>query len=180
MTTDTTDVDAQLDALAEQIATTAAAATEARTDLAEAKAARGDAVADGTLEDSHSARVIAARERLEVCTETEHALIRRRRTLSNETPAVSSAAGDSRTVRVTITGTPGRHACNLPSSGRRLMGGDDLTVTADDALTLAAGGYVRTVGKLPDWWPHGVPIPDESTLYAISGAPGSGGRPRTP
>ena len=167
--TTTTDTADQLDALTAQLEAATNATAAARAELAAAKAARGDAIVAGTLEESHSARVLAARERLEVCLETEHALTRRRRTLTDDAPVAASEAGDSRTVRVRVAGIPGRHSCNQPSTGRRLMGGEELTLPADDALALATGGHVRVVGKVPSWWPHSVPIPDESTVRALSG-----------
>jgi len=167
--TTTTDTAEQLDALTAQLEAATTATADARAELAAAKAARGDAIVAGTLEESHSGRVLAARERLEVCLETEHALTRRRRTLTNDAPAPVSEAGDSRTVRVRVAGIHGHHSCNQPSTGRKLIGGEELTLPADDALALAGMGHVRVVGKVPSWWPHSVPIPDESTARALSG-----------
>jgi hypothetical protein len=68
-----------------------------------------------------------------------------------------------------VAGIPGHHSCNQPSTGRKLIGSEELTLPADDALALAGMGHVRVVGKVPSWWPHSVPIPDESTARALSG-----------
>lgn len=168
-TTTRTDTADELAALAEQLEAATTATADARAELAAAKAARGDAIVAGTPQNSHSSRVLAARERLDVCLETEHALTRRRRSLVNDAPPTVSEASDSRTVRITVTGIPGQHACNQPSTGRKLHGGEELTLPADDALALVGHGYVRVVGQVPFWWPQGVPIPVESTLRALAG-----------
>lgn len=168
-TTTTTTSAAELDALTEKLAAATAATAEARAELAAAKAARGDATIDGTIADTHSARVLAAEASVDVCLEAEHALSRRRRVLLDDAPPLVSDAGDSRTVRVRILGRAGSHACNQPSTGGRLEGGAEVTLPADDALSLAAGGYVLPLDALPAWWPQTVPVPDEAALRALAG-----------
>ena len=169
MTTTTTDTAEQLDALTGRLEAATTATADARAELAAAKAARGDATAAGIPQESHSARVLAARELLEVCLETEHALTRRRRALMDDAPPLITDAGDSRTVRVLVAGAPGRHSCNQPSTGRKLAGGEELTLPADDALALAGMGHVCVLAPIPSWWPNSVPIPDESIVRALSG-----------
>lgn len=162
-TTTSTDTAQQLDDLTAKLEAATTATADTREELAAAQAARGDANATGTLTDAHSTRVLAARQRLEVCLETEHALTRRRRALLDEAlPAAFSEAGDSRTVRVTVVGRPGQWSCTHPTTGRKLMGGDELAMAADDALSFGRAGHVRVIGKAPSWWPNSVPIPDAS------------------
>jgi hypothetical protein len=161
--TDTTSTPAaELEALTERQTAAREATARARAELAAAKAARADAVIDDTLTAQHVERLDDAREELELCQDVETRLEHRRRTLAGDAPPVSDAAGDTRSVRVRVAGILGRHSCNQPSTGRRLMGGEEVTLPADDALALATGGHVRPVGKLPSWWPHSVPVPDDS------------------
>ena len=170
MTDTTTDQAAELEAITERQAAAREATARARAELAAAKAARAAAVVDDTLTARHVERLDDAREELELCEDVESELARRRRALTGDVPApVSEAAGESRTVRVRVAGIHGRHSCNQPSTGRALMGGEELTIPADDALSLASGGHVRVVGKIPAWWPHSVPVPDESILRAVAG-----------
>lgn len=167
---DDRDVTAQLEALVEQQTAARAATARARAELSAARAARAAAIVDGTLTAQHVERVDDARDELEVCEDVESELARRRSALAGEAPApAATGAGDSRTVRVRVAGATGRHSCNQPSTGRALKGGEELTLPADDALSLAGMGHVRVVGKVPAWWPHSVPIPDESTLRAYAG-----------
>lgn len=164
------DVTAELEALTEQQAAAREATARARAELSAARAARAAAVVDGTVTAQHVERLDDARDELEVCEDVESELSRRRRALAGEAPApASEASGDTRSVRVLVAGFHGRHSCNQPSTGRALMGGEELTLPADDALSLATGGHVRVLGKVPAWWPHSVPIPDESTLRAYAG-----------
>lgn len=166
---DDRDVTAELEALVEQQTAARAATARARAELSAARAARAAAVVDGTATAQHVERLDDARDELEVCEDVETELARRRTALAGEAPALVSESGDSRTVRVLVVGHHGHHSCNQPSTGRALMGGEELTLPADDALALATGGHVRVVGKVPAWWPHSVPIPDESTLRAYAG-----------
>lgn len=162
----------QLEALAEQQTAAREATARARAELAAARAARAAAVVDDTLTAQHVERLDDAREELDLRQDVEAELARRRSALAGEAPAPAvTGAGDSRTVRVRVAGAIGRHSCNQPSTGQALMGGEELTLPADDALTLAGMGHVRVVGKVPAWWPHSVPIPDESTVVAIAGRP---------
>lgn len=102
----------------------------------------------------------AARDRLELAELHELGLARERRRLLDEagdrppSPLVDDPRG---IVRVRVVGKPGRHACNQPSTGRALLGGQLVDVTADDAVALAVAGYAELVGALPAWWPHEVP-----------------------
>ena len=114
-------------------------------------------------------RLDDAREELELCEDVETELARRRRALTGDIPApVSDAAGDNRTVRVRVAGIHGRHSCNQPSTGQQLIGGEELTLPGDDAVSLASLGHVRVVGKVPSWWPQSIPIPDESAVLALA------------
>lgn len=163
------DVTAELEALVEQQIAAQAATAQARAVLAGARAARAAAVVDDNLTAQHIERLADARDDLEVCEDVESELARRHRAMAGELPApISEGVGDSRTVRVLIAGAPGRHSCNQPSTGRALIGGEDLTLPAGDALTLAGMGHVRIVGKVPGWWPNSVPIPDDSTAIAVA------------
>lgn len=144
------DMSAQLEALSEQQAAAREATARARAELAAARAVRAAAVVDGTVTAQHVERLDDARDDLEVCEDVESELARRRRTLAGEAPApASEGAGDTRTVRVLVAGIHGRHSCNQPSTGRALMGGEELTLPGDDALSLATGGHVRVLGKVP-------------------------------
>lgn len=164
------DVTAELEALVEQQTAAQAATAQARAELAAARAARAAAVVDDSLTAQHIERLADARDDLEVCEDVESELARRHRAIAGELPApVFDGVGDSRTVRVLIAGAPGRHSCNQPSSGRALMGGEELTLPADDALALAGHGHARVLGKVPAWWPNSVPIPDESVLRTLVG-----------
>lgn len=166
---DDLDATPELEALAEQQTAAHEATIRARDELSAARAARASAVVDGTVTARHIERLTDARDDLEVCEDVEHELTRRRRTLDGDAPATASESGDNRTVRVRVAGPIERHSCNQPSTGRRLRGGEELTIPADDALTLAKLGHVRVLGKVPAWWPHSVPIPDEPTLVALAG-----------
>ena len=129
------DVTAELEALSEQQTAAREATGRARAELAAARAARAAAVVDGTVTAQHVERLDDARDELEVCEDVESELARRRRALADEAPApASEASGDTRTVRVLVAGLHGRHSCNQPSTGRALMGGEELTLPADDAL----------------------------------------------
>lgn len=167
----TTSTPAGLDALIDQQTAAAAATAAATEELNAAKAARGDATVAGTLTDAHSTRVLAARERLEVCTETAHALTRRRRLMGDEAPPATTSAGDSRTIRVRVLGRPGVHSCTQPSTHRALLGGEELTLPADDAVALATGGHVSVAEEpLPSWWPRRISAYyDDGALRALAG-----------
>jgi hypothetical protein len=163
------DVTADLEDLRDRQATARAATAQAHGSLAAARAARAAAIVDGNLAAQHIERLADARNDLEECVDVEAELARRYTALAGEAPAPAATGfGDPRTVRVRVAGFTGRHSCNQPSTGRALIGGEELTLPADDALTLAGMGHVRVVGKVPAWWPNSVPIPDESTALAVA------------
>lgn len=168
---DDRDVTAELEALVEQQHTAHAATVQARDELAAARAARASAVVDGTMTAQHIERLADARDDLEVCEDVELELTRRRRTLAGDAPATASESGDSRTVRVRVLGRTGTHSCNQPSTGRHLIGGDELTIPADDALSLAQGGHISVLEQpVPKWWPRHIPaVLDDSALRALAG-----------
>lgn len=170
MTDTTTDQAAELEAITARQAAAREATARARAELAAAKAARATAVVDDTLTAQHVERLDDAREELELCEDVESELARRRRVLVSEVPApVVDGIGDNRTVRVRVTGIPGRHSCNQPSTGRPLFGGQDVELPADDAVALAQGGHVYvTEQPVPGWWPRTVPVIDDATLGALS------------
>ncbi len=116
---------------------------------------------DAAVTDEQLDRLAATQEVLELAELRELGLARARRRLVEQQLGTGEAApltDDPRgVVRIRVAGRPGRHACNQPSTGRALEGGQELDVTPDDAIDLATAGYVELVGEAPAWWPRTIP-----------------------
>lgn len=154
----------QLDALTRTQRDAHEATADARQELTAAGAALGDELAAAMLNgtdanvDELADRHTFARQRLELAELAEQGLARTRRRITPADRPAPPAVGDPRgIVTVRAVGRPGLHACNVPSTARRLEGGQVVDVTFDDAVALASAGHVEVVGTPPDGWPREVP-----------------------
>lgn len=148
----------QLDTVTAQQRTAQDERDDAATALAALRAQLADtSAAVGEVTAADLGRLSIARDRVERAELLVIGLARRRQHLADEQrgsstpPPVDDPRG---IVRVLIAGKAGRHACNQPSTGRALLGGQAVDVTAEDALALATSGYSELAGDAPAWWPR--------------------------
>jgi hypothetical protein len=159
ITTDRTTTDAAdaLDALTLRQRAAQEATAGAREQLTTARHDLADTLAAGQQPTGeHLSRLATTRDGLELAELLELGLGRERQRIAaaledgRPAPLVDDPRG---LVTICIVGAAGRHACNQPSTGRPLLGGQVVAVTPDDALDLARAGYAEVSGPVPSWWP---------------------------
>lgn len=169
MTTDTLTAEL-LDEVTAQQRTAQDDQAAAIAELAEVTHRLADAAADGLKPTDDELDLLAvADDNVKRAALRVLGLARRRQRLEAEQRGSTTAPtpGDPRgIVRVRIAGKAGRHACNQPSTGRALEGGQVLDVTAGDALALAELGYAELVGDRPEWWPQRIPATGQALAAA--------------